>query len=96
MTQTSTTCFTLAVWGSGARVNDFPAGTSVGQRRSGWPSPSARCRSGLPGGSLLGSANDVAALHERAKQNPGKRFDDGVALIRQAVAILQRILPADD
>jgi len=50
----------------------------------------------LPGRSLLGSANDVAALHERAKQNPGKRFVDGVALIRQAVAILQRILPTDD
>jgi len=47
----------------------------------------------LPSRSLPGSANDVAALHERAKQNPGKRFDDGVALIRQAVAILQRILP---
>jgi len=50
----------------------------------------------LPGRSLLGSANDAPALHERAKQNPGKRFDDGVALIRQAVAILQRILPTDD
>jgi hypothetical protein len=38
----------------------------------------------------------VAARHERANQDPGKRFDDGVALIRQAVEILQRILPADD
>jgi len=45
-------------------VHVLAAGTSVGQRRSGWPSPSVRCRNGLPSRSLLGSANDVAALHE--------------------------------
>ncbi len=46
--------------------------------------------------SLVWRANEVAALHKRAKNKPGKHFTDGVTAVRQAVAILQRILPADD
>jgi hypothetical protein len=45
--------------------------------------------------SLLWRAKDVAALHQRTKENPGPSFADGVAKVRQAAEILQRIL-ADD
>ena len=46
-------------------------------------------------GSLRRSANRAAALHKRAKQNPGRNFTDGVTALREAVEILQAVL-ADD
>jgi DNA-binding transcriptional regulator YiaG len=45
--------------------------------------------------SLLRKAHTVAALHRRAKENPGKNLTVGVVAVRQAVEALQGIL-ADD